>query len=94
MTESAAETARAYYEAIDAQRYDRFAELLVPGVVHERPDRTFEGRETLVEFMRDGRPSTNTSHEIDAVYTEQAAPHEQAALNEQAAPRGDLPEVA
>jgi hypothetical protein len=61
-------TAAAYYEAIDAQNYDQFADLLAPGVVHERPDRTIESRATLVEFMREGRPNTDTSHEIRGVF--------------------------
>ena len=67
---SAADIARAYYEAIDATDFDRFADLLGPGVVHERPDRTIEGRETLVGFMREGRPNKDTAHEIEAVYVE------------------------
>jgi ketosteroid isomerase-like protein len=61
-------TVRAYYEAIDAQNYDRFADLLAPDVVHERPDRTIEGRATLVEFVREGRPNEDTSHEIRGVF--------------------------
>ncbi|WP_135853559.1 nuclear transport factor 2 family protein [Halorussus salinus] len=64
----ATDLARAYYEAIDAKNFERFADLLGANVVHERPDRTFEGRETLVEFVRDGRPNKDTSHEIEAVY--------------------------
>ncbi|NHN60329.1 MULTISPECIES: nuclear transport factor 2 family protein [Halorussus] len=67
MTE-ATDLARAYYEAIDAGDYDRFADLLAPDVVHERPDRTIEGRETLVRFMRDDRPNKNTAHDVEAVY--------------------------
>ncbi|WP_137284318.1 nuclear transport factor 2 family protein [Halorussus salinisoli] len=62
------ETARAYYEAIDAGDYDAFADLLAPGTVHRRPDRTIEGRETLVEFMQEGRPNKNTSHETKRIY--------------------------
>jgi len=61
-------TAAAYYEAIDAQNYDQFADLLAPDVVHERPDRTIESRATLVEFMREGRPNEDTSHEIRGVF--------------------------
>ncbi len=67
MTE-ATETARAYYEAIDAGDYHRFGDLLAPHVVHERPDRTIEGRGTLVAFMRDGRPNKDTTHAVEAVY--------------------------
>jgi ketosteroid isomerase-like protein len=66
--EQGVQPVRAYYEAIDAKNYDRLADLLAPGVVHERPDRTIEGRETLVGFMRDDRPNKDTSHEVEAVY--------------------------
>jgi ketosteroid isomerase-like protein len=65
------ETARAYYEAIDADDYDRFADLLASGVVHERPGRTIEGRDALVGFTRDDRPQKDTSHEVAAVYVEE-----------------------
>ncbi|OYR55342.1 nuclear transport factor 2 family protein [Halorubrum halodurans] len=58
----------AYYEAIDAGDYDRLADLLDPGFVHERPDRTLEGRDRFVAFMRDERPLTDTEHVVDAVY--------------------------
>lgn len=61
-------TALAYYDAIDADDYEGFADLLAPGVVHDRPDRTIEGKETLVAFMRDGRPNKETSHEVLAVF--------------------------
>ena len=67
-TTDAIETARAYYEALDAGDYDRFADLLASGVVHERPDRTIEGRDALVGFMRDDRPQKGTSHEVRDVY--------------------------
>ncbi|WP_135824723.1 nuclear transport factor 2 family protein [Halorussus ruber] len=60
--------ALAYYDAIDAGDYDRFADLLAPDVVHERPDRTIEGRDTLVGFMRDDRPDKDTSHEVRSVF--------------------------
>jgi ketosteroid isomerase-like protein len=60
--------ALAYYDAIDAGDYDQFADLLAPGVVHERPDRTIEGRDTLVGFMRDDRPDKDTAHEVVAVF--------------------------
>ena len=61
-------TALTYYEAIDAGDYEAFADLLAPGVVHDRPDRTIEGKETLVGFMRDDRPNKGTSHEILASF--------------------------
>lgn len=59
---------RVYYEAIDAGDYDQFADLFAPEVVHRRPDRTIEGRDTLVEFVRDGRPNKDTSHEIRGIF--------------------------
>ncbi|WP_458208294.1 nuclear transport factor 2 family protein [Haladaptatus sp. NG-SE-30] len=58
---------RGYYDAIDAHDYETFAGLLAPEVVHRRPDRTIDGRETLVGFMRDDRPDKQTSHEIDSI---------------------------
>jgi len=59
---------RAYYRALDAHDYERLAAILAPSFVHERPDRTIEGRDRFVQFMRDERPMTETSHPIDAVY--------------------------
>ena len=59
---------RAYYEALDAGEYDRLADLLDPAFVQRRPDRTFEGRDRFVAFMRDERPMTDTTHVVDAVY--------------------------
>lgn len=61
-------TARAYYRALDECDYDRLADLLTESFVHDRPDRTFEGRERFVQFMREERPQTDTTHPIDAVY--------------------------
>jgi ketosteroid isomerase-like protein len=60
--------ARAYYDALDAGEYDRLASLLAPEFVQRRPDRTFEGRERFVAFMRDERPNTDTTHAVDRVY--------------------------
>ena len=62
------ELARAYYRAIDAGDYDALADLLAPHFVHERPDRTLDGRDRFVAFVRDERPRTDTAHEIDAVF--------------------------
>ena len=60
--------ARGYYAAIDDADYDRLAALLAPDFVQVRGDRTLEGRSAFVRFMRDGRPESATTHEIDAVY--------------------------
>ncbi|WP_336336162.1 nuclear transport factor 2 family protein [Haloarcula brevis] len=60
--------ARAYYDAIDGDDYDRLASLLAPSFVHDRPDRTIEGRERFVRFMREERPQTDTTHPLDGLY--------------------------
>lgn len=60
--------ARAYYDALDSGEYDRLADLLAPDFSQSRPDRTFDGRDRFVRFMREERPQTDTSHPIDAVY--------------------------
>ncbi|ELZ42854.1 hypothetical protein C471_02640 [Halorubrum saccharovorum DSM 1137] len=65
-----ARLARAYYDALDAGEYDRLRDLLAPDFVQRRPDRTFEGRDRFVSFMRDERPMTDTTHVVDAVYPE------------------------
>ena len=59
---------RGYYDAIDGGDYDRLRALLAPGFVQERPDRTLDGRDRFVRFMREERPQTETSHPIDTVY--------------------------
>ncbi|MDG5777816.1 nuclear transport factor 2 family protein [Haloarculaceae archaeon H-GB2-1] len=64
----AAATARAYYRALDDAAYGDLADLLAPTFVHDRPDRTLEGRERFVRFMREERPQSDTSHPIDEVY--------------------------
>lgn len=66
------DAAREYYRAIDAHAYDELAALLAPGFTHYRPDRTIEGREAFVGFMRDERPMTDTSHEVGAVFESEA----------------------
>jgi len=67
-TDDPARLVRAYYDALDAGEYDRLAALLDPGFVQRRPDRTFEGRDRFVAFMRDERPMTDTTHAVDAVF--------------------------
>jgi len=68
--EARTDRARAYYRALDGGEYDRLADLLASSFVHERPDTTLDGRERFVRFMREGRPTTDTSHPVDAVYTD------------------------
>lgn len=60
--------ARAYYRAIDGDDYDLLSALLSEEFVHDRPDRTIEGRDRFVRFMRAERPQTDTTHPIDGVY--------------------------
>lgn len=63
-----AERARAYYRALDEGDYDRLADLLAAEFVHDRPDRTIDGRERFVAFMREERPQTDTDHRVEAVF--------------------------
>ncbi|MEF8827742.1 MAG: nuclear transport factor 2 family protein [Haloarcula sp.] len=63
--------ARAYYDAIDGDDYDQLASLLAPSFVHDRPDRTIEGRDRFVRFMREERPQTDTTHPVDGLYRRQ-----------------------
>ena len=62
------ELVRAYYAALDGHEYDRLGSLLAPDFRQERPDMTLDGRAAFVEFMREKRPQTSTSHPIAAVY--------------------------
>ena len=69
MTERQPETAvRSYYRTIDDGDYAGLADLLAPEFVQVRGDRTLEGREAFVGFMRDERPDPDTTHEVDAVH--------------------------
>ncbi|MDR5656315.1 nuclear transport factor 2 family protein [Halodesulfurarchaeum sp. HSR-GB] len=61
--------AREYYRAIDAGEYDALQAVLAPSFSHERGDRTFTGREEFLTFMAEKRPETDTTHEIERVYT-------------------------
>ncbi|MDJ1432342.1 nuclear transport factor 2 family protein [Halostagnicola sp. A-GB9-2] len=58
---------RRYYDALDDHEYETLEGILDPAFVQRRPDRTFDGREAFVEFMREERPNPDTSHELDAV---------------------------
>jgi ketosteroid isomerase-like protein len=60
---------REYYRAIDDGAYRSLHDILTWGFVHVRPDRTLDGRERFVSFMREERPDPDTTHEIEAVYT-------------------------
>lgn len=63
-----AEQARAYYRAIDDDDYELLEAILAPEFVHSRPDRTIQGREPFVRFMRSERPQTDTTHPVQGVY--------------------------
>lgn len=62
------ETVRAFYVALDEHAYDDLEGLLAPEFVHHRPDRTIDGRDAFVSFMRDDRPVNDTTHEIERVF--------------------------
>lgn len=66
MDETAA--VRRYYECLDDGDYDDLTDLLAPEFQHFRPDRTLEGRERFVSFMREDRPRTDTVHAVDSVF--------------------------
>lgn len=58
-----------YYRAIDTGSYRSLHDLLTWEFVQVRPDRTLEGRERFVSFMREERPDPDTTHEVEAVFT-------------------------
>lgn len=59
---------RTYYRALDEGAYDDLRATLAPGFVQDRSDRTFDGRDAFVRFMRDDRPDATTTHELTGVY--------------------------
>lgn len=63
-----AETARCYYRAIDDGEYDTLGEILASTFVQKRPNRIITGSDRFVRFMRENRPTTDTSHAVDALY--------------------------
>jgi ketosteroid isomerase-like protein len=89
---SPAETARAYYRALDGNDYELLADLLAPDFSHVRPDVTLEGRERFVRFVREERPMVDTSHPIDGVYarTDTDGSREVAVRGRLLDPDGDL----
>ncbi len=79
---------RRYYESLDAHDYGTLSSVLDPGFIHYRPDRTFEGRERFVQFMRDERPMTDTTHELFGVFA--SADEQPPSSTAQVAVRGQL----
>lgn len=69
----AADLARTYYDALDGGDYGMLRAVLAPEFVQRRPDRSFEGRDEFVRFMRDDRPRTDTVHAVDRTYVVEAA---------------------
>jgi ketosteroid isomerase-like protein len=63
---------RSYYTALDDQLYETFERLLTEEFVHQRPDRTLEGRGEFVKFMREERPLHTTTHDIREFYSNDA----------------------
>ncbi|WP_255169077.1 nuclear transport factor 2 family protein [Natrononativus amylolyticus] len=58
---------RAYYAALDGHAYENLESLLASDFRQRRPDRTLEGREAFVRFMREERPNRETTHELESV---------------------------
>ncbi|MDY6764622.1 MAG: nuclear transport factor 2 family protein [Halobacteria archaeon] len=68
MNEELEDRVRKYYTCLDRDLYDDLADILAQDMVHYRPDRTIEGRDTFISFMRDKRPLKDTTHEIESIY--------------------------
>ncbi|QLH80215.1 nuclear transport factor 2 family protein [Halosimplex pelagicum] len=85
-----AERARAYYRALDEADYDGLADLLAEGFVHDRPDRTIDGRDRFVAFMREERPQTDTDHQIEAVFAARGGVGERGADGDEDAAAGSV----
>jgi len=62
-----------YYRCLDAHEYNTLQSVLHPEFVQHRPDRSFESRQAFIEFMRTGRPDTDTTHEVDTVLASTAS---------------------
>ena len=70
MSDGPVALARTYYRALDEHEYETLAELLAEEFVHDRPDMTLDGADRFVEFMREERPQTDTTHRVDDVFTD------------------------
>lgn len=67
MTSKPEAIVRSYYDAIDAEDYRALEDVLGPEFRQQRPDRTFDNRSEFIEFMRSGRPISDTSHEVETI---------------------------
>lgn len=66
--DSPEETVNAYYDLVDAERYDDLVELFATDVRYERPGQEpLVGRESLREFYHEHRPLEDGSHDIHDV---------------------------
>lgn len=72
MDGDATELVYRYYDALDEHAYGVLEELLAPTFVQRRPDRTFEDRAAFLQFMREERPLSATTHEMDDVFAGRA----------------------
>lgn len=63
------ETARGYYRALDTHSYDDLTDLLHAEFTQYRPDRTLAGRDRFVRFMREQRPTADTTHDVSTILT-------------------------
>jgi len=62
---------RTYYEAVDAEEYERLFALFDEDVVYERPGQdAIEGMAALRTFYLDERPLTAGAHEINSLTAE------------------------
>jgi len=69
----AAATVRAYYAALDDERYDDLRGVLAPGFTQRRPDRTFADRDAFLAFVTEDRPHQDTDHVLDGVFVREDA---------------------
>jgi ketosteroid isomerase-like protein len=85
-----ADRARAYYRAIDGHDYQALSDLLTADFVHDRPDRTLDGRDRFVRFMRKERPQPDTTHHLDRLYEPVDGAGELVARGRLEGPDGDV----
>lgn len=88
MTVDSAQLVRQYYDALDGHEYGRLERLLTPAFVQHRPDRTFEGRDAFVRFMREERPNPDTSHELVAIVADDDRVDDERVADDRVAVRG------
>jgi ketosteroid isomerase-like protein len=70
MADDAPTVVRRYYDALDGHDYDALGDVLAPDFVQHRPDRTFDGRDAFVRFMREERPMTETRHDLRETFVD------------------------